>query len=54
MFGIGLWQVLCILTAPVALVKTGISIIHLVTAAQNIAAVDVAERQAAREQEKDK
>ncbi|XP_014664974.1 PREDICTED: CDP-diacylglycerol--inositol 3-phosphatidyltransferase-like [Priapulus caudatus] len=52
LFGVGLWQLLCVLAAPVTLVKTGISLVHLVTASQNMAAIDAAERATAR-QEKD-
>ncbi|XP_074642021.1 CDP-diacylglycerol--inositol 3-phosphatidyltransferase-like [Tubulanus polymorphus] len=47
LFGIGLWQVLCVLSAPVAIVKTGISLIHLYAASLNMGAIDAAEREAA-------
>ncbi len=46
-------QVICVLTAPVALVKTGISLVHLYAAAENIVAIDVEERRLAAEQKKD-
>jgi len=43
---VGLWQVMAVLCFPIAFVKTAISVVHLVTAAQTIADVDVAEREA--------
>lgn len=39
LFRIGLW-----ITAPIALLKSLISVIHLVTAARNMAALDAADR----------
>lgn len=39
LFRLGLW-----VTAPVALLKSLISVIHLVTAARNMAALDAADR----------
>jgi len=41
---IGLWQVLCFLCLPVALVKTAISLVHLVAASQAMGELDVEER----------
>ncbi|XP_077995515.1 CDP-diacylglycerol--inositol 3-phosphatidyltransferase-like [Glandiceps talaboti] len=40
----GLWKLLFYVTMPISLVKTGISLVHLVVASQNIAIIDVAER----------
>lgn len=39
LFRMGLW-----ITAPIALLKSIISVIHLVTAARNMAALDAADR----------
>lgn len=39
LFRMGLW-----ITAPVALLKSLISVVHLITAARNMAALDVADR----------
>jgi len=41
-----LFPILTVLCFPVALVKTGISVVHLVTAAQSVADVDVRQRAA--------
>lgn len=43
---VGLWQVMAVLCFPIAFVKTAISVVHLVTAAQTIAEIDVQERAA--------
>ncbi len=43
-FGIGLIPALAVLCAPIAFVKTGISLVHLVSAAQTIAEIDVQAR----------
>lgn len=51
LFGVGLIQVICGLTLPIALVKSIISLVHLVQAANDVVAVDVANRR--REAEKD-
>ena len=40
----GLWSLLALLSAPVAIVKSGISLVHLYAASQNIAAIDMEER----------
>ena len=45
--GMGLWTLLAWLNAPVAIVKAGISVVHLWAASENIVAIDTAERQAA-------
>lgn len=39
LFRLGLW-----ITAPIALLKSFISVIHLITAARNMAALDAADR----------
>lgn len=39
LFRMGLW-----ITAPIALLKSVISVIHLITAARNMAALDAADR----------
>jgi len=44
---VGLWQILAVVSLPIAVVKTGISVVHLVTASQAVAEVDVTERAAA-------
>lgn len=41
----GLFTFICVISAPIAIVKTGISLIHLYTASVNIAAIDSMERQ---------
>ncbi|XP_067649945.1 CDP-diacylglycerol--inositol 3-phosphatidyltransferase-like [Haliotis asinina] len=43
---VGLWTLLLYLSAPLSFIKSGISIVHLVTACQNLAIIDVAEREA--------
>lgn len=45
---VGLFVIICVLCTPVMLVKTGISLVHLYAASQNIVAIDMAEREAAR------
>ncbi|XP_060075880.1 CDP-diacylglycerol--inositol 3-phosphatidyltransferase-like [Ylistrum balloti] len=47
----GLWQVILYLTAPLAAVKTFISMVQLWAACKNIAAIDVADREAARQKQ---
>lgn len=47
---LGLFVIICVLCTPVMLVKTGISLIHLYAASQNIVAIDIAEREAAARQ----
>lgn len=44
---VGIFEVLAYLTAPIALGKSAISMIHLVVAVRNISIIDVAERDAA-------
>ncbi|KAJ8042944.1 CDP-diacylglycerol--inositol 3-phosphatidyltransferase [Holothuria leucospilota] len=47
-FGLlGMFEVLAYLTAPIALGKSAISMVHLVVAVRNISIIDVAEREAA-------
>jgi len=41
---VGVWQVLVIVCLPIAVVKTAISLVHLVEASQAVAEVDVQER----------
>jgi len=45
LFGWGLWQVLAVISLPVAVVKSAISAVHLYAACVNVAAIDAAERQ---------
>lgn len=45
--GLGVWQWLCILSFPVAVVKSIISLVQLAAAAMNVVAIDVSEREAA-------
>ena len=42
----GLFTFLCVLSAPIALLKTVISLIQLFAACQNVVSLDVAERNA--------
>lgn len=49
--GMSSFKLLAIVSAPVAVVKTGISVIHGYVASRNIGVIDVAERQAARQRE---
>jgi len=42
--GVGLIKILTVISAPIALVKTLISVVHLVAASVNIASLDAAER----------
>lgn len=51
LFGISLLKVAAHLSAPVALVKTLISLLHAWVAAQNLAIIDCNEREAARKLE---
>ena len=44
MVGVGLFKILTVISAPIALVKSLISVVHLVAASVNIAALDAAER----------
>jgi len=41
---VGVWQVLVVVCLPIAVVKTAISLVHLVEASQTVADVDVQER----------
>ena len=41
----GLWTALCILSAPVAVVKSGISLVQLYAACQNVTSIDMSERE---------
>lgn len=41
---IGLWKLICVITTPIAIIKTLISIIHLWSACLNIADIDYQER----------
>ena len=41
----GIFSAVCILCAPVAVVKAGISVVQLYAACQNLTGIDVAERQ---------
>ncbi|XP_072044647.1 CDP-diacylglycerol--inositol 3-phosphatidyltransferase-like isoform X2 [Amphiura filiformis] len=47
LYFIGLFRLIVYLTAPISLVKSGISLIHLITASMDMGAVDVAEREKA-------
>lgn len=50
---IGLFRVVVYLTAPVALLKSAISAVHLVTAAMNMGTIDAAEREKAAQEKKE-
>lgn len=47
--GISLFKVLTIVAFPVAIAKSGISLLHAYVAAQNLAIIDLSEREAIRE-----
>lgn len=49
--GVSSFKLLAMFSAPVAIVKTGISVIHGYVASMNIGVIDVAEREAQRERE---
>lgn len=49
--GMSSFKLLAMFSAPVAIVKTGISVIHGYVASMNIGVIDVAEREAQRERE---
>ena len=44
LFGYGLWQLLALISFPIAAVKSLISAVHLYAACVNVAAIDAAER----------
>ena len=37
--GVGLWTLVCVLCCPIAIVKSGISLVHLYAASQNLVAI---------------
>lgn len=49
MFGISLFKVLTVIAFPVSVAKSGISLLHAYVAAQNIAILDVNEREEIRQ-----
>lgn len=42
--GVGLFKILTVISAPIALVKSLISVIHLIAASVNIASIDAADK----------
>ena len=48
--GIGLWKLILYVSAPLALVKMFISMVHLYVAMHNIASLDYAEREQAKQE----
>ncbi|CAH1118428.1 unnamed protein product [Phaedon cochleariae] len=42
--GLGLFKIILFLSAPICLVKTGISLLHLIVASKNLAIIDINER----------
>lgn len=52
--GISLFQVLTVLSAPVAIAKSGISLLHAYVAANNLSIIDCSEREQKRQAESDK
>lgn len=48
-FSVGLWNLILYLSAPLSLIKLGISILQFYAACHNIAAIDMEERKAAKE-----
>ncbi|KPJ05234.1 CDP-diacylglycerol--inositol 3-phosphatidyltransferase [Papilio xuthus] len=51
-FGIGLFNLIAVLILPVAVVKAGITIVHLIVASLNLSIIDVNERAAIAEKQK--
>lgn len=47
--GLPLYKIVVYLSAPVAIVKAGISLLHLVVASKNLSIIDINERKALRE-----
>lgn len=45
--GLSLFKIVAFLSAPICLVKTGISLLHLIVASTNLGIIDVKERQKA-------
>lgn len=43
--GLSLFKIVAFLSAPICLVKTGISLLHLVVASTNLSIIDLKERQ---------
>ncbi|XP_026754959.2 CDP-diacylglycerol--inositol 3-phosphatidyltransferase [Galleria mellonella] len=50
--GIGLWKLIALVSMPVAIVKAGISVLHGIVASLNLATIDVNERAALAEKQK--
>lgn len=48
-FGISLFKVLTVIAFPVAVAKSGISLLHAYVAAQNISVIDMSEREEIRQ-----
>lgn len=44
LLGVGLWKIICVVMAPVAFAKTGISLVHLYAASENMVGIDQGER----------
>lgn len=50
--GIGLWKLIALVSMPVAIVKAGISVLHGIVASLNLATIDINERAALAEKQK--
>lgn len=50
--GMGLWKLIAVVTMPVAVVKAGISVIHGIVASINLSTIDINERAAIAEKQK--
>ncbi|XP_071495689.1 CDP-diacylglycerol--inositol 3-phosphatidyltransferase-like [Diadema antillarum] len=48
LFSVGIFRLILYISTPIAFVKAGISVLHLIVASKNMAVIDVAEREAAR------
>ncbi|KAJ8312865.1 hypothetical protein KUTeg_010238 [Tegillarca granosa] len=51
-FSVGLWNLILYLSAPLSLIKLGISVLQFYAACHNIAAIDMEERKAAKKNQK--
>ncbi|KAK2168626.1 hypothetical protein LSH36_15g03061 [Paralvinella palmiformis] len=48
----GLWTLICIICAPIAFAKTGVSLVQLYAACENVTSLDIEERKAKAEKQK--
>lgn len=50
--GMSLFKIIAVIAAPVAIVKAGISVLHGIVASMNLATIDINERAAAADKQK--